>query len=484
MTNTGNVTLAGPFTVADDKLTVPDAAGPLAPGASVQTSATHTITQADLDAGSLTNTATASTTFGASPVTSNQASATVNATQTAALSLTKSASPTTYDTLGQVITYTYVLKNTGNVTLAGPFTVADDKLTVPDAAGPLAPGASVQTSATHTITQADLDAGSLTNTATGHAVFGNATVTSNQASATVNATQTAALSLTKSASPATYNAVDQTHHLHLHLDQHRQRDPRRPLHRGRRQADRARCRRPPWRPAPRSDLGHPHDHPGRPRRRLADQHRHRPRPPSAPAVTSNQASATVNATQTAALSLTKSASPTTYDTLGQVITYTYVLKNTGNVTLAGPFTVADDKLTVPDAAGPLAPGASVQTSATHTITQADLDAGSLTNTATARPPSAPAGDLQPGLGHGERHSDRGALADQEREPDDLRHTRPGDHLHLRAEEHRQRDPRRPLHRGRRQARPCPMPPAPWRPAPRCRPRPPTRSPRPTSTPAR
>ena len=153
----------------------------------MQTSATHTITQADLDAGSLTNTATASTTFGASPVTSNQASATVNATQTAALSLTKSASPTTYDTLGQVITYTYVLKNTGNVTLAGPFTVADDKLTVPDAAGPLAPGASVQTSATHTITQADLDAGSLTNTATASTTFGASPVTSNQASATVTA---------------------------------------------------------------------------------------------------------------------------------------------------------------------------------------------------------------------------------------------------------------------------------------------------------
>ena len=85
-----------------------------------------------------------------------------------------------------------------------------------------------------------------------------------------------------------------------------------------------------------------------------------------------------------AISLTKTANPTTYNAVGQTITYTYVIKNTGNVTLPGPFTVTDDKVTtVTCAAGPLAPGATLNCTGTYAITQAELNAGSVTNTATA-----------------------------------------------------------------------------------------------------
>ena len=55
--------------------------------------------------------------------------------QKPALSLVKTASPATYDAVGDVIGYSYVVTNTGNVTLAGPVTVADDKATVTCPAG-------------------------------------------------------------------------------------------------------------------------------------------------------------------------------------------------------------------------------------------------------------------------------------------------------------------------------------------------------------
>ena len=61
-----------------------------------------------------------------------------------------------------------------------------------------------------------------------------------------------------------------------------------------------------------------------------------------------------------------------------------MVTNTGNVTLAGPFTVTDDKATVTcPATAASRRGASITCTASYTITQADLDAGSVTNTATA-----------------------------------------------------------------------------------------------------
>ena len=50
VTNTGNVTLAGPVTVTDDKATVDLPGRRPRPGASMTCTASYTITQADLDA--------------------------------------------------------------------------------------------------------------------------------------------------------------------------------------------------------------------------------------------------------------------------------------------------------------------------------------------------------------------------------------------------------------------------------------------------
>ena len=175
VTNTGNVRLAGPVTVADDKATVVCPAlrrsvtGFLDPAEAVTCTASYSITQADLNSGSVTNVAKAS----AGGTDSNPDSETVTAVVSKALSLVKTASPLTYDAVGDSISYSYLVTNTGNVRFAGPVTVADDKAsvscpalsTVGNADGFLDPAEAVTCTASYSITQADLNSGSVTNVA-------------------------------------------------------------------------------------------------------------------------------------------------------------------------------------------------------------------------------------------------------------------------------------------------------------------------------
>ena len=97
------------------------------------------------------------------------------------IGLVKSASPTTYKVAGDVITYTYVVSNTGNTDLAEPVTVTDDKATVTCPAGDLLIDASMTCTATYVITAADVNGQSVTNTAQAHADG----IDSNEATATV-----------------------------------------------------------------------------------------------------------------------------------------------------------------------------------------------------------------------------------------------------------------------------------------------------------
>jgi uncharacterized repeat protein (TIGR01451 family) len=73
-----------------------------------------------------------------------------------------------------------------------------------------------------------------------------------------------------------------------------------------------------------------------------------------------------------------------YSAVGQVIHYTIVATNDGNVTLSG-VTVSDPSVSglscTPANGSSLAPGGSMTCTATHTIVQADLDAGHYANTA-------------------------------------------------------------------------------------------------------
>lgn len=118
------------------------------------------------------------------------------------LTITKSADHSTYDRAGNIITYTYTVKNDGDSTLKSPFAVVDDKLTpdCPSMPSTLAPGATFTCTGTHEVTTADLDAGSITNSvyATGTDQDGDS-VKSNTPSVTVNANQSPLIGLAKRA---------------------------------------------------------------------------------------------------------------------------------------------------------------------------------------------------------------------------------------------------------------------------------------------
>ncbi|WP_162616473.1 DUF7507 domain-containing protein [Xylanimonas allomyrinae] len=175
VTNRGNVTLA-PVTITDEMLglTGQECVSTLAPGvtASCATSGTYTITQDDLGK-NLKNTAIATGTpitdapgANASPA-QDEASTTTSTSPPApapALDLKKHASLNDANgnglgDVGETVTYTFEVTNTGNVTLA-PVTITDEMLglTGQECVSTLAPGvtASCATSGTYTITQDDL----------------------------------------------------------------------------------------------------------------------------------------------------------------------------------------------------------------------------------------------------------------------------------------------------------------------------------------
>jgi len=210
VTNTGNSRLAGPVIINDPQRqvtcpevnTVGNLDAYLDLNESITCTGTYTVTQTDLTTGSVTNVATANV----GGVNSNPSGVTVpmNAAPSSVLTLTKTASPTTYNQIGQTITYSYVITNTGTATL-GPsqFTISDNRLGAPfncgAAATSLATTQTVTCTATYVITQSDMTVASLTNSAT---ASGGGAPASQAASATVtNLTVSPATPATPSSPP-------------------------------------------------------------------------------------------------------------------------------------------------------------------------------------------------------------------------------------------------------------------------------------------
>ncbi len=386
-TNDGNVTLSNAV-ISDPKLPglacSPSQPSVLAPGASITCGGSYVTVQADVDAGSVTNTAFASGSFGNQTV-SDSKTVRVTAVRNSHLSLSKTANPMTYNSVGAAIHYTLVARNDGNVTLAS-VSITDPKFASLGCTQPvsLSPGAALTCTGTYAISQADLNAGSVTNTASAAGMFGTTPVQANPASVTVTAAQSLNLSLSKTASPSNYSSIGAviTYSLtavnngNVSLTNVTIVDSKLPslictqpasLNPGAAltctgsytitQAD--------------LDAGSVTNSAG-----ASGKY-------GSTSVNATPATVTIQAIQNPQLVITKSANPTTYSSQSDAIAYRYILKNTGNVTLSGPFSVSDNKtaVTCPTTPDILAPGASVSCSASYNITKADLVAGTVTNTA-------------------------------------------------------------------------------------------------------
>jgi uncharacterized repeat protein (TIGR01451 family) len=215
--NAGVSNLTSPYTITDDTVTTIDCSGatsPLTPGATTTCTGTYTVVQADADAGSIINNATATARLSGQQVTSNSASTSVLVTGIPRISLSIAASPNPNTVLGSTINYTYTIRNTGTLSLTGPFTITDDTYpTLVDCSGatsPLSPGATTTCTHSHTVTQDDLDDGSIINTATVTGNAGAQLVTSNPVFATVITHTNPRLTLEKYPNPITATSIGQT----------------------------------------------------------------------------------------------------------------------------------------------------------------------------------------------------------------------------------------------------------------------------------
>jgi gliding motility-associated-like protein/uncharacterized repeat protein (TIGR01451 family) len=178
VTNTGNSTLSNIvvndlLTASVDLAVVPST---LAPSEIGTATATYTIQQSDIDAGMVTNSATVTATTPANGTVTDTSGTTITNDIPTETVLTNSSNVAVVKTgvvngigkVGDLVTYTFTIANTGNTTLHN--IVINDVLTnsvdLAIAPSTLAPNGIGTATATYSIQQSDIDAGKVTNSAT------------------------------------------------------------------------------------------------------------------------------------------------------------------------------------------------------------------------------------------------------------------------------------------------------------------------------
>lgn len=224
VTNTGNVTLSGVH-VNDTDFSGSAALSPiscpettLVAGQAQTCTASYTVTQADVNVGTISNTATATGTppIG-DPIVSASSTSTVTAIRTPALTLVKTANVDAAE-IGQTVTFSFKITNTGNVTIENP-SVTETDFAATGELSPIScpqgvvlqPGDGTTCTATYTVVQLDVDHGSITNTATatGTPPVGTSTPTSPSSTVTVSTSPHPALAVVKTADAQQVTKVGQ-----------------------------------------------------------------------------------------------------------------------------------------------------------------------------------------------------------------------------------------------------------------------------------
>jgi len=316
-----------------------------------------------------------------------------------ALTLQKSVRPLVAAGAGTTVTFSYLVTNTGNVTLTDVHptdtsfsgTGTPSPITCPITT--LAPGQHETCTDTYKLTQADVNARKVTNTATATGTPPSGPpVTSLPSSATVTIVPAhPAIAIVKTASPKSLSRAGDTVHYHYLVtntgnvtltDVHPTDTsfsgtgtpspitcPVTTLNRGQHEtcADTYRLTQ--------ADVN---------AGKVTNTATATGTPPTGPPVTSAPSSATVTIPARPGLSILKSASPGSFGEAGTTIHYSYLVTNTGNVTLTG--VKVNDLLpglsAVACPSATLNPGKDMTCTATYVTTAADLRAGSVANTAT------------------------------------------------------------------------------------------------------
>ncbi len=367
VTNTGDVTLSA-VALQDDKLgAVTVASTTLGPRESTTGTASHVVVESDLP-GPLVNTVTATANDVLNSPVTNTTSASVELASNPDLTVTKEASQLSAN-IGDTITYTYTVVNSGDVTING-IALTDDKLgTIALDQTLLSPGQRATGTASHVVVEADLP-GPLTNIATVTGADGQENPVTNTTSASVGISSNPSFSVTKEASQPSAKVGDTITYTYtventgdVTISAITLEDDRlgaiaigqTSLSPGQMTTGTA------THTVVESDLPGP----------LVNGVLASGNDPVGNQLTSS-ATASVDLTYTPALQVTKEASQPTAK-IGDTLTYTYTVTNTGDVTLSGVL-LKDDKLGDVGFAqdAPLAPGQSVSTTATHTVVESDL----------------------------------------------------------------------------------------------------------------
>jgi gliding motility-associated-like protein/uncharacterized repeat protein (TIGR01451 family) len=404
VTNNGNVPLENiqltddhPGTgVLGDFIPNPSNVVELSPGASVVFTATYVVTQQDIDnLETITNLATASAEYDGNSVEATDDETINLLMQDPLLTLDKTASPSSFEAVGDLITYTIVVRNTSDVDIT-EITVEDSMIGLDDSIPLLMPGQFASFTQTYLTTQADMDFGSVVNIARATGLDpANNTVTAEGLSH-IRTVQNPAINISKTASPSTFGyAGDQITYTievsnpgNVTVHSIDVQDPLTGLYEHI------------------LSLG-----PGETQTFFATYVITTEDVDAGVVINVAYAAggswycffrvndsdeAMVVIDRTLGLSVVKSASPEVYSMVGEPITYSIEVTNTGSVTVSN--IVVEDPLTgLDETIETLLSGQSRAFTEIYLVTQEDLDAGSIRNTASARG-YGPGPSLVQGLG--------------------------------------------------------------------------------------